>query len=113
MTRPWGQNTTTRSQSRPATDSSGTPLYLASDEGTVKAVHSISENRGVSMAQVAMAWVLKHPVVDAPIVGATKAHHLADAAASLDLELTDDEVVALEEHYTPRTPTFYGSPSGF
>ena len=44
------------------------------------------------MAQIALAWVLKHPVVDAPIVGATKEHHLADAAAALDLELTDDEV---------------------
>ena len=48
------------------------------------------------MAQVALAWVLKNPAVDAPIVGVTKQHHLVDAAAALDLELTDDEVTALE-----------------
>ena len=53
------------------------------------------------MAQVAMAWVLKNPVVSAPIVGATKPHHLADAVAALDIELTDDEITALEQHYVP------------
>jgi aryl-alcohol dehydrogenase-like predicted oxidoreductase len=59
------------------------------------------------MAQVALAWVLHNPVVDAPIVGATKPDHLADAAAALDVTLTDDEISALEEHYTPRQPTGY------
>ena len=53
------------------------------------------------------------PVVAAPIVGATKPHHLADAVAALDLELTDDEIAALEEHYTPRIPTYYRSESGY
>jgi 1-deoxyxylulose-5-phosphate synthase len=57
------------------------------------------------MAQVAMAWVLKNPVVAAPIVGPTKPHHLADAAAALDVRLTDDEIRVLEEPYTPRLPT--------
>jgi aryl-alcohol dehydrogenase-like predicted oxidoreductase len=46
-------------------------------------------------------------VVSAPIVGSTKPHHLADAVAALDLELTDDEVTALEEHYVPRLPTYF------
>ena len=59
------------------------------------------------MASVAMAWVLRNPVVDAPIIGATKDHHLTDAAAALDIDLTDDEVTALEEHYTPREPTYF------
>jgi len=54
-----------------------------------------------------MAWVLRNPVVSAPIIGPTKPHHLADAAAAVDLELTDGEVGALEEHYTPRLPTYY------
>ncbi len=59
------------------------------------------------MAQVALAWVLRNPVVTAPIVGATKPHHLTDAVAALDLTLTDDEVTALEEHYRPHLPTAF------
>jgi aryl-alcohol dehydrogenase (NADP+) len=48
-----------------------------------------------------MAWVASRPGIDAPIVGATKTHHLEEAVAALDLELTDDEVAALEEPYRP------------
>jgi aryl-alcohol dehydrogenase-like predicted oxidoreductase len=51
--------------------------------------------------------VLKNPVVSAPIVGATKPHHLPDAAAALDVHLTDDEVAALESAYTVRETTGY------
>lgn len=57
------------------------------------------------MAAVALAWVLANPVVSAPIVGASKPRHLADAAAALDITLTDEEIAALEEHYTPRDAT--------
>ena len=53
------------------------------------------------MATVAMAWVLRNPVVDAPIIGATKDRHLTDAAAALELALTDDEVAALENPMSP------------
>jgi aryl-alcohol dehydrogenase-like predicted oxidoreductase len=113
VTRPWGEASTTRGQLNPTTDSSGTPLFLDSDEATVGAVQRIAADRGVSMAQVAMAWVPHNPVVSAPIVGATKPHHLADAVAALDITLTDAEVTALEEHYTPRKPTYYGSRSGY
>jgi aryl-alcohol dehydrogenase-like predicted oxidoreductase len=113
VTRPWGDQSTTRGSSNPTTDSSGNPLFLDSDRGTVDAVQRIAEEREVSMAQVALAWVLANPVVSSPIVGATKHHHLADAAAALDIELTPDEKAALEEHYTPRTPTYYGSKSGY
>jgi aryl-alcohol dehydrogenase-like predicted oxidoreductase len=59
------------------------------------------------MGQVALTWVLNNPVVDAPIVGATKEHHLADAAAAVDLELTDDETTALEQDYLRREPTWF------
>jgi 1-deoxyxylulose-5-phosphate synthase len=59
------------------------------------------------MAQIALAWVLRNPVVSAPIVGATKQRHLADAAAALDITLTDDQARALKEPYTPRQPTGY------
>jgi aryl-alcohol dehydrogenase-like predicted oxidoreductase len=56
------------------------------------------------MAQVALAWVLSKPVISAPIVGPTKIEHLTDAVAALELVLTDDEVIALEEHYAPHIP---------
>ena len=55
----------------------------------------------MTMAQVALAWVLINPIVAAPIVGSTKPHHLPDAVAALDLQLTGGEIRALEEPYTP------------
>lgn len=85
----------------------GRPLFLDSDKAVVDTVQKIAEGRGVSMAQVALAWVLKNPVVSAPIVGATKPHHLADAVAALDIRLTDDEVDTLEAPYVPRMPIFF------
>ena len=62
----------------------------------------IAEARHVTMAQVALAWVLSKAAVSAPIVGATKPHHLPEAVAALDLTFSDEEITALEEHYTPR-----------
>jgi aryl-alcohol dehydrogenase-like predicted oxidoreductase len=59
------------------------------------------------MAQVALAWVLRNAVVSAPIVGATKPQHLADASAALDGRLTEEEIRSLEGHYTPREPTYF------
>ena len=107
VTRPWGEQGTTRSATNPTVGPTGRPLFLDSDKGIVDAVEHIAQERGVSMAQVAMAWVLKNPVVSAPIVGATKPHHLTDAVAALDLELTDDEVRSLQEPYVPRLPTYF------
>jgi aryl-alcohol dehydrogenase-like predicted oxidoreductase len=68
-------------------------------------VQAVAADRGVPMAQVALAWVLNNPVVSAPIVGPTKSDHLDDAAGALDIRLTDEEVQRLEALYTPRTPT--------
>jgi aryl-alcohol dehydrogenase-like predicted oxidoreductase len=85
----------------------GRPLFLDIDKAIVDAVQHIADALRVSMAQVALAWVLKNPVVSAPIIGATKAHHLTDAVAALDIRLTDEEITALEEHYTPRLPTYF------
>ena len=59
------------------------------------------------MAQVALAWVLDSPAVSAPIVGATKPHHLPEAIAALDLHLAHDEIRSLEEPYTPHGPSWY------
>ncbi|PZF56330.1 aldo/keto reductase [Curtobacterium sp. MCSS17_008] len=72
------------------------------DRPVIDAVQRIASDRGVPMAQIAMAWVLKNPVVTAPIIGATKPHHLDDAVAAVDIELTPDEITALDEHYTVR-----------
>ncbi len=96
LTRPW-DTTTARSE----TDEFGKNLYRDEDEQIVDAVGEIAEQRGVPRAQVALAWVSRHPAVTAPIVGATKPQHLTDAVASLDLQLTDDEVARLEAPYRP------------
>jgi len=107
VARPWGDTSTERSVKNAAVDQYGTPLVLERDRAIVDAVEAVAQARGVPMAQVGLAWVLRNPVVNAAIVGSTRAHHLADAVAALDIELTDDEVTALEEHYTPRHPTYF------
>jgi aryl-alcohol dehydrogenase-like predicted oxidoreductase len=107
VARPWGDTSTTRSKGNTDVDFNGNPLWLDSDKAVVDDVQRIAEARGVSMAQVALAWVLKNPVVDAPIVGASKEHHLVDAAASLDLTLTEDEINSLEQPYVRRQPTWF------
>ncbi|MBL7234727.1 aldo/keto reductase [Komagataeibacter oboediens] len=107
VTRPWGDKSTTRAKDNPEKDFSGRPLFLESDKAIVDAVQKIAGERGVSMATVAMAWVLRNPRVTSPIIGATKETHLADAVAALDLKLTDREAAALEEPYMPRLPTYF------
>jgi aryl-alcohol dehydrogenase (NADP+) len=64
-------------------------------------VAEIAAERGVSRAQVALAWMLGKSFVTAPIVGATKPTPIDDAVAAVDLELTADEITRLEEPYTP------------
>ena len=72
----------------------------------VDAVQRVAEARGLPMAQIALAWVHRNPVVAAPIVGPTKPHHLSDAVAALDVRLTDDEVAILETPYGPHRRSF-------
>jgi aryl-alcohol dehydrogenase-like predicted oxidoreductase len=64
-------------------------------------VAKVAEARGVPRAQVALAWLVQNPVVTAPIVGATKPHHLDDAVAALSVALTPEEIATLEEPYVP------------
>ncbi len=99
VTHPWG-TTTARNSNDPMQDAT----FIDADEPIVNAVERVAGARGVPMAQVAIAWVLRNSVVSAPIVGATKVNHLDDAVSALDIELTEAEVTALEEHYTPRWP---------
>ncbi len=90
------------SSARKETDEFGKTLYGTADAGVIAGVARIAAERGVPRAQVALAWVSKHPAVAAPIVGATKQQHLDDAIASLDVVLTADEIGELEAPYTPQ-----------
>jgi aryl-alcohol dehydrogenase-like predicted oxidoreductase len=96
LTRDWDAKT-----SRAETDEFGKTLYRDTDARIVEAVARVAERRGVPRAQVALAWVAGNPLVTAPIVGATKPHHLDDALAAVELELTPDEVAELEAPYEP------------
>jgi 1-deoxyxylulose-5-phosphate synthase len=102
LARPWGEQTT-----RSETDSVARWVLPHDDKPIADAVQTIAADRGVPMAQIALAWVLRNPVVAAPIVGATKPQHLADAIGALDITLTDAEATRLEQHYTLREPTGY------
>jgi aryl-alcohol dehydrogenase-like predicted oxidoreductase len=93
-----GERNTTRAGTDPFSDS----LYSApSDFDVVDRVAQTASARGISSAQVALAWLLQRPGVTAPIIGATKLGHLDDALAAEQLELTQDEVRQLEELYVP------------
>ena len=93
-----GERRTTRS------DTDGFTDYLYSqptDFDVVERVAEVAAGRGVPPAQVALAWLLGKPGVTAPIIGATRPSHLADALAAEQLALTDEEAALLEEAYLP------------
>ncbi len=100
LTRPWQGEATLRQ----ATDQFGNRMYARTeqlDAAVVERLGEVAQRRGVPRAQVALAWLLGRPGVTAPIVGATRPHHLDDAVAALSLRLTPEEVRALEEPYQP------------
>ena len=80
--------------------------YDETDFAIVEAVEAVAGERGASMAQVALAWLLSKPAVTAPIVGATRLGQLEDAIAAVELELTEDEIARLEAPYRPRPVTW-------
>jgi aryl-alcohol dehydrogenase-like predicted oxidoreductase len=99
LTRDWDERST-----RQESDLFGSTLYGAtaeSDEAIVEAVRKVAEARGVPRAQVALSWVAHRKGVTAPIVGATKPHHLDDAVAAIDLVLDVEETALLEAAYGP------------
>jgi 1-deoxyxylulose-5-phosphate synthase len=99
LTRPAGETS-----ERQEKDAYGRSLYAGTaeaDREVVEAVATVASARGVPMAQVALAWVIGRGDVTAPIIGASKPHHLADAVAALDIELTPEEIAALEAPYIP------------
>jgi 1-deoxyxylulose-5-phosphate synthase len=93
-----GERLTTRARTDPFGESLYTPEV---DFALVDRVSEVATERGVPMAQVALAWLLHKPGVTAPIVGATKAEHLDDALAAEQLALSDEEIARLEEPYVP------------
>jgi aryl-alcohol dehydrogenase-like predicted oxidoreductase len=99
LARPWGEHTP-----RVATDKVGQTLFGHTEEAdrqVADALAKVAGNRGVPLAQVALAWLLGKPGVTAPIIGASKPGHFDDAVAALSIELSDEEVAALEAPYRP------------
>ena len=99
LTRDWQAST-----SRSETDQVSKRLYTKTaeaDRRVVESVAAVAAKRGVPRAQVALAWLLSKEAVTAPIIGASKANHFDDAMAALSLELTPDEIRALEDPYIP------------
>jgi len=93
---------TTRSESNDSDYADLLYTEKEADRAILAALAEIAAARGISRAQIALAWLRHNPVVVAPLVGAGKPSHIEDAVASLAIELTDDEVVALERPYTAR-----------
>src|ERR1700761_2438729 len=98
LTRQW--DTTT---ARTETDEFGKSLYRDEDRQIVERVIDLAAKRGLTPAQVALAWLLRNPAVTSPIVGVTKPEQLSQALSAVDAELDDAEVAYLEEPYAPHT----------
>jgi aryl-alcohol dehydrogenase-like predicted oxidoreductase len=99
LTRDWDYTSV-----RTETDGAFDRLFGKTEEADRKVVDRVAEvaaARGISRAQVALAWLLAKPVITAPIVGATKLHHLEDALAAVNVKLSTTEIAALEEAYVP------------
>jgi aryl-alcohol dehydrogenase-like predicted oxidoreductase len=97
LTRPWDEKT-----KRSQTDQFSHAIYDATAEQNrkiVEALAHVASDRGLPMAQIAMAWLLAKPGITAPIVGATKIEQLRDPIAALDLKLSDEEIAKLEAPY--------------
>ena len=101
LTRPWSEKDNTQ---RASSDDFGNKMYAPTEEAdraVVDRANEIAKTRSLPPAQVALAWMLTKEYITAPIIGATKPHHLEDAVAALDITLSRDEVEQLEEPYVP------------
>ncbi len=99
LTRDWDYTSV-----RTETDGAFDRLFGKTEEADKKVIDRVAEvaaARGIPRAQVALAWLLAKPVITAPIVGATKLHHLEDALAAVNVKLSTAEIAALEEPYVP------------
>lgn len=102
LTRPWGENT-----ARSASDKVMASLYDNTEENDAviaERLAQVAEGKGVTRAQVALAWLLSKPAVTAPIIGASRAEQFEDLVKAVDVTLSDGEVALLEEVYQPHQP---------
>jgi aryl-alcohol dehydrogenase-like predicted oxidoreductase len=95
-TRAKGKETT-----RAKTDEFAHSLYSDADFDVVDRVQEVAAAHGVPPARVALAWMLHKPEITAPIIGATKPHHLEDAVRAMELKLSPEEIAKMEEPYKP------------
>lgn len=99
LSRPWDEPS--RHRGRDALDDRLYGAYESTDRLVSDAVGEVAQAHGTSRAQVAIAWVMAHPVVTAPLVGATRVGHLEDDVGALDMQLTSEDLALLDEHYIP------------
>ncbi|GAA3290932.1 aldo/keto reductase [Arthrobacter citreus] len=100
LARDWGSGSRRQQQ-----DALGHSLYAGQEvpnQAVADAVLRVAQRHSVSRAQVALAWVLAHPAVTAPVLGVTAAGQLDVSVAALDLQLTPEDLDDLEQHYSPR-----------
>lgn len=87
---------------RAQTDDYAGHLYYRPEDFTIaERVQALASARGVTGSQIALAWMLHKPYITAPIIGASKMHHLEESIAALDIQLSEDEIKQLEELYQP------------
>ena len=103
LTRAWGENT-----ARSASDEYGKTLYNSAEENDAliaQRVAELAEQKGVSRAQIALAWMLHKPAVTTPIIGASRGEQLADLVKAVEVSLSEEEMASLESIYQPHAVT--------
>jgi len=99
LTRPWGETT-----ARATSDKVMASLYANTEENDAaiaQRLAQVAEDKGVTRAQVALAWLLSKPAVTAPIIGASRAEQFDDLVKAVDVTLSEAEIATLEEVYQP------------
>jgi aryl-alcohol dehydrogenase (NADP+) len=104
-----GQNEPRGETTRASSDPFADHLYFGDSDFDVKdALNAVAEARGLPPMQIALAWVLSNPTITAPIIGASKPHHIGDAVKALEVKLTADELKTLEAPYKPKVVADHG-----
>ncbi|PXV73566.1 aldo/keto reductase [Pantoea sp. PNA 03-3] len=105
LTRPWGETT-----ARSVSDEVMSTLYASTEENDAAIAARLAQvaaDKGVTRAQVALAWLLSKPVVTAPIFGASRAEQFAELVEAVNVDLTTQDIAALESEYQPHPATGY------